>query len=133
MSWLDDLKTIGVAAGIPTASIFKSANAQIPAGAGPFTSLISTGGTGPERTQDKTGDAYRRPSAQIMARGDSYVDTVAQLQLFYNAITLVQNQLINGTWYVDIRPLQSDFIDLNPEEGTGRARVAFNVLGDRRP
>lgn len=131
MGWLEDLKSLGVAAGVPTASVFLSSKAVIPTGPGPYTSIISTGGTGADRTQNAAGDGYRRPSAQILSRASTYPLAVAQLQLFYDAITAVQNQLINGVWYVDIRPLQTEFIDLDPDN-LGRARVAFNVLGNKR-
>lgn len=132
MAWLDDLKSIAVAAGIPTGSVFRGANAVIPTGVGPYLSLISTGGSGFDRRQNPNAD-YLRPSAQIMSRASTYDAAFAQLKTFFDAVNNVENETVNGVWYVSIRPLQSDFIDLNPEEGTGRARLAFNVLGDRRP
>lgn len=132
MAWLEDLKSLGVAAGVPAASIFLSSAAVIPAG-GPWTSILETGGTTADRIQNAAGDGYQRPTAQLLTRAVGYAAARAQLMLFYNAITVVKNQTINGVWYVEIRPLQTGFIDLPPEEGTGRARVAFNVLGFKRP
>lgn len=132
MAWLDDLKTLSVAGGVSAGSILLSSYAKIPAGDGPFLSIIETGGTAPDRTQGVAGNAYENPGAQFLARGASYTAARAMLVLAYNAVTGVQNQTVNGVWYVSIRPLQSQFIDLLSDE-VGRARVAFNVLGNKRP
>lgn len=132
MAWLDDLKAVMVAAGLPTGSIFLSSAAVIPVGAGPYISIVDTGGTAPDRTQNTAGDAYENPAAQIMARATSYVAAQTMLSTAYAALVVVQNTTINGVWYSSIRPLQSRFIDLGLESQTGRARLAFNVLGNKR-
>lgn len=132
MAWMDDLKTLIVAAGAPAANVFKSSQAKIPPTGGPYISIIETGGTNPDRTQNVDGDAYENPSAMILARGTDYEAARTLLSTIYTFVGKVQNQTVNGTWYVSIRPMQSQFTDLLPDE-IGRARVAFNVLGNKRP
>lgn len=130
--WLDDLKTIIVAAGIPAASVMLTSQAVPSKGDGPFLSIIGTGGPAGERTQNLAGLAYNRPTAQIMSRAIDITAALDQLKTAFDACDVVLNQSINSVWYLEIRPLQSDFVDLGPDE-LGRARVAFNVLGFKRP
>jgi len=132
--WTDDIGAYLVAEGVGVlaTNIYISSKAPIPPGDGPFLSIIETGGSGPDRTQNSVlQNAYENPSAQILVRGKSYVAARAKLRLAYNAFVKVRNQTINGTWYLWMRP-QQEFIDLGLDE-TGRARVAFNVFACKRP
>jgi hypothetical protein len=129
--WLDDLKVVIVAAGVPAASIYLSSSAAIPTSGGPYLSIIETGGRPSDRTHNAAGDAYHRPGAQLIARGPQYQQARNMLKTAYNACTVINNQQVNGTWYLAIRPLQN-LNDLSPDSN-GRARIAFNVLGYKRP
>lgn len=129
--WLTDLQSIVVAAGLPTGSVFLSSRAGIPTGDGPYLSIVETGGTSADRTHNRDDDGYERPGAQITARALTYISARTMLQTAYDAVMAIENENVNGTWYVEIRPIQK-FIDLLPDE-SGRARVAFNVLGFKRP
>ena len=132
--WDDDLVTILTNAGAGTfgTSLFVGRGADIPSGDGGYTLIIPTGGTGPDWTQNSAGPAYRKPGAEIIAIAK--VDTVARalVELQYNALVTVRNQFINTTvWYVSIVPLNEPH-DL-PLDDMKRVRIAFNVLGDKRP
>lgn len=131
MSFLDDIKSLIVAAGVPAASVLLSSKAVLPTTGGPYLSIIETGGSEPLRTHNATIDAYQYPSAQLLARGTDYKLTRAMLQTAYNGVAGVQNQTVNGVWYASIRPRQG-LTDLSLDEA-GRARVAFNVLAIKRP
>jgi hypothetical protein len=50
----------------------------------------------------------------------------------YNTLVKVRNQTLNGTWYLEIRGLQSVPIDLGLDEN-GYARVSINIVGIKRP
>lgn len=131
MAWPDDIKSVLVGAGIPASKILRTTSAEIPTSGGPFLHIIESGGMSPIRTQNVEGDAYQVPGAQILARGATADIARALLVVAYNALNLIKNQEINGKWYVEIRP-NASFIDLSEDEN-GRARVAFNVLGWKRP
>src|SRR4051812_40452554 len=54
---------------LPGTNIFSTSKAIIPTGAGPYLSLIETGGTGSDITQN--GSPIERPSMQFMSRATS--------------------------------------------------------------
>lgn len=120
--------------------MFRSTAKVLPTGPGPFLSIIETGGTTPDNTQNSVIiPAYQRPGAQIVVRADSYVVAYAMARAAYNSLVKIRNEYIGsgilsptGTWYRKIRPLQepSDILGLDAE---GRPRVSFNILGDKRP
>jgi hypothetical protein len=142
--WIYDLQFllsgdgVGTNAG-PNKNLFVSSQKVLPAGAGPFLSLVETGGSTPENTQNSTiVPAYQRPGAQIVVRADSYPDAYAMARAAYNSLVKVRNQFVGsgylsptGTWYRKIRPLQEPF-DMGLD-ADGRPRVTFNVIGDKRP
>lgn len=135
MSFATDLKTLGVNAGLgtfggATGTIYISPKAIIPTGDGPYTSIIETGGTGPLQIQDRV-NAYRRPTAQIVVRAQSYNVAYLLAHKWYNVVAKIRNDLINSVFYHKIVPLQEPF-DM-PLDESGRARVAFNVLATKRP
>lgn len=119
-----EVGTIGV-------NLFLSSKAQIPAGDGPFISLIETGGTAPERTQNTISPpAYQRPRAQVVVRAKTYPVAEATARLAYDALTL-RNTELSGTFYRELDPVQEPF-DMGLDI-TGRAQVAFNVAAIKRP
>ena len=92
-----------------------------------FVSIAETGGTSPDRIHNVEGDAYENPSAQIVSRSKNYLEARQMLVAIKAKVSVIENERINGTWYVRIRPLQS-ILDLGLDRN-GRARVALNVLG----
>jgi len=139
-NWPEDLVAQLEAEGVGVAhtTIFISSKASspksstiLPQSAVPQLFIMETGGSGSFRTQNDVGDAYENPSAQILVRGGTYSSARAMLVAAYNALVKVSNQTLNGTWYLDIRGMQK-FIDLGPDENN-YARIAFNVIGTKRP
>lgn len=133
MPWLDELaqrmEDTGVAA--DKTDVFLGEKDEIPDGPGPYLSIRDTGGTGPERRQNQQSVAYQRPSAQLVATALDYQDAEALIRAAYDACDTVHDEVIGTTYYLSIRPLQEPFG--MPLDGNKRARVAFNVLGDKRP
>jgi hypothetical protein len=130
----------GDGVGLQTVNMFGSSGKSLPAGAGPFLSVIETGGTAPDNTQNSViRPAYEQPGAQIVVRADTYPAAYAMARAAYNSLVKTRNEFIGsgvisatGTWYRKIRPLQSEPYDLGLD-GTGRPRSGFNVLCDKRP
>lgn len=88
-----------VAAGVGTANvdIFVSSKRKLPTDDGPYLSLIETGGTTPERTQnDISPPAYPRPSMQLVARAKSYDAARIMARNAYNALVGIRNQIVAG-------------------------------------
>jgi hypothetical protein len=132
MTFPEDLVTVLESEGVGTGAVdlFISSKTSLPKDKTHLV-IVETGGTGSLRTHNIPGDAYENPSAQILARSISYVEARSLLARAYNALVKVRNQRINGTWYVEIRGLQK-FIDLGLDENS-HVRIAFNVLGNKRP
>jgi hypothetical protein len=107
-------------------NLFKGPKAKFPESAGPFVSLIRTGGLGAEGTHNLTDvPSYERPSAQIIARATNYEDAEDMAKNLSAALYPVQNQFVNGTWW-RVLNVRSEPFDLPPDE-KGRPRVAFNI------
>jgi hypothetical protein len=142
MGWSEELMFIlsGDAVGVPQFNMFRSSAKVVPSGAGPFLSIIETGGTTPDNTHNSViVPAYQKPGAQIVVRADAYPVAFAMARAAYNSLVKIRNEYIGsgelsatGTWYRKIRPLQEPF-DLGLSADDKRVRVAFNVLGDKRP
>lgn len=134
MSWGDDLVSILVNGGygIYNTNIGLSSKWSIPAGNGPYTTIIETGGTGAVRTQNSAPQAaYRRPGASITVRSISPSIAKAKAELAYVLFAAVKNTLVNGVWYVEITPTQEPF-DMQKDDKS-RQMFTFNVLGFKRP
>jgi hypothetical protein len=128
---LEELEEVIKEAGVTTI-VYRSSKASIPTGTGPFLQLRQTGGTGPLRTHDRVGSAYRRPTAQVMARGGSFTTTDAMIHAAYAALEKVRNRTILGTWYQEII-MMSDIGDLGNDDTDARIRLVFNVMAVKRP
>lgn len=141
MGWSTELMFIlsGDGVGIPKVDMFRSTAKVLPTGAGPFLSIIETGGTNPDNIHNSVIiPAYQHPGAQIVVRADSYDVAATMARNAYYALAKIRNEFIGsgilsatGTWYRKIRPLQEPF-DFGLDKD-GRPRVAFNVLGDKGP
>lgn len=133
MAFLDDLAVRLVAQGVhlnPAATILNGSKANIPAaGSGVIISLIETGGSGPTRVHNKAGANTKRPSAQIVTRGDSYQAARDKAEQAYAALDGVFNATINSVSYLSIVALQEP-TDIGSDD-VGRPRVAFNVLVEK--
>lgn len=133
MPFLEEMAWLMEAAGVAASSddVFLTEKDEVPLGPGPWLSVRETGGTGAERRQEQDGAAYQRPAGQFLATAEDYQAARALAAAAYDACDAVENEELDGTYYVDCRPLQEPFgLGL---DGNRRARVAFNVIGDKRP
>ena len=132
MTFLDEIAARLTAQGLGAVgtAIFLSSKAVIPTGAGPYISIVQTGGTAPIYTQNANAPVSQRPGAQVLVRAASYPAAEATARLAYIALTL-RNTTLSGTYYQDLLPTQEPF-DLGLD-ATGRAMVAFNVMATKRP
>lgn len=91
---LEEIVTILEDAGVGTygTDIFDSSKADIPTGAGPYLSIIETGGAPPERTQNSVSTpAYPQPTAQLVVRATDYTDARTMARAAYNALAPIRN------------------------------------------
>ncbi len=131
MPFLNDLVTEFVAEGVSSGwgvDLFTGTRAVIPhlAGSG-VVSIIETGGTAPENTQNATGQpAFLQPSAQILARADTRSLAEAKAWDAYRVAFRIRNKFINGNWYKHVKPLQAPQ-DLGLDD-RGQIKYGFNVI-----
>lgn len=98
----EELITLLVAAAVGTkatasGNIFLSTGVSLPAGDGPYLSIIETGGTAPLRTQNAVATpAYQRPSAQIVVRAATYTAARTMARAAYNALVGVRNRTVSA-------------------------------------
>lgn len=86
-TFLVNLASLISTAGLGTlgTNMWYGSKAQIPqTGAGPFISLISTGGLSSQQTHN--GSKITRPTAQIITRADSYVVAETRANAIYAAL-----------------------------------------------
>jgi hypothetical protein len=113
-------------------NLFKGPMARMPDGDGPYVSLISTPGDAPIGTHNSTSvPAYELPSMQVVVRAADYDDAETLARALWAFLWPIRNTLINGTWYVSVKPLGSQPYDL-PQDEKGRPRLAFNVNSEKR-
>lgn len=88
--WEEDVVRICVTAGVPLVLDVDTfiGRKKVPDGAGPFTSVIDTGGTAPLETHD--GDRMERLSAQLIVRG-AYPAARLRAQQIYDALDGTRN------------------------------------------
>lgn len=153
MSWATDIVAVLEQDGVGTygVDIFIGGSKVLPKAEdhpGPLLSIVQSPGLGQDRTQNAViVPAYQRPEASIVARAVDYADAEEMAWKAYYSLGKVHNQYIgsgqsfvgsgdafvgdNGTWYREIRPRQEPFeLGLDDDK---RMRIAFNVLGDKRP
>ncbi len=108
--------------------VFRGPLAVIPAGDGPFLSIVEILGLPPEGTHNAAGDgfaAYINPSAQMLFRAAVYDDARIAAQAVWDLLQPIRNRFVNGTWWRQVE-MASEVIDLLPDKD-GRARVSFNI------
>jgi hypothetical protein len=129
MAFAEDLASLLVAANVvPSSSIFTSKKAQIPAGDGPFVSIIDTGGTGPFKVHNRR-YGNRRPSAQIVARAKNATSARTTIENCYLTLAGLVNLSVGSVRYIRIDAIQEP-LELDLDE-VSRARFAFNVNAER--
>lgn len=133
MSFLDEAiaRLVDEGVGALNTSIFATSKQAVPNGAGPYLTIVETGGSGPSWTQNRIGPAYQHPSLAVTGVAKDYSDASDIARAAYDALGTVRNEFIGATWYRSIVPLQEPY-DLLPD-AQGRARVRFNALADKRP
>jgi hypothetical protein len=124
-----------VAQGVGTfgTDIFIGAKAVIPAGAGPYLSLIDTGGSGSAKTQTDT--ATERPTLQIVTRATDTVVARAKLVAAYAALggaNGLYNVTLSGTFYLSITARQSVPVEISTD-ATARAMFSMNFDAEKAP
>lgn len=134
MPFLDEIaaKLVSAGVGVIGSSIFLGTRADIPPGNGPYLSLVETGGFGPTRIHNEDAASTQQPTAQIMVRARTYLTARAMSKAAYLALDGTFNTTLSGTFYLRIAARQEP-TDIGLEEGTNRARVAFNIEAEKRP
>lgn len=134
MSFLNEIATklVSSGVGVINTSIFISSKANIPTGAGPYLSIIETGGSGSAKTQNDT--ATQRPTALLLARGADYPNTRALLKAAYDALggaNGLYNVTLSGTFYLSIT-IRQELTDIGTDSAA-RAMVSFNIDAEKQP
>lgn len=135
MAVLDEIaaRLVGEGIGAIDSKIFLSSRAKLPAGDGPFLTVIETGGTAPARTQNNT--ATERPSVQLKAYGVSYHAARALLKAAFNALGGVNglhNITLSGIQYVSIKP-RTGFADTGLDATGARVTLVCMVDVEKEP
>lgn len=135
MPFLDELaaKLVADGVGVIGTSIFLSSKAEIPAGAGPYISIIETGGMTARRNHNNKGYT-QRPSAQITTRASTYPAARSKAFAAYTSLCGDRglfNTTLSGVFYLSIIPIQH-LIDIGLDEAA-RPRVAFNIDVEKHP
>lgn len=82
---------VDAAVGTLGTNLFAMSKAEIPTGAGPYTSIRATGGPTPLATQESP-TAYRRRTAQVVARATNSLTARAKIEAAFDALTAIANQ-----------------------------------------
>jgi len=110
--------------GVVGTTIFKG---QMPGTPDACVAVIETAGRAPEHTFGSSGIETEYPRVQIRCRGakNDYATPAATAQTAYVAMAAVANQLLNGTRYLSIDPIQAPF--LMDKDAQNRIVVGFNA------
>lgn len=133
MPLLDEIAARLVAQGVGTtgSNIFLGSKAVIPTGAGPYLTLVETGGSGPTRIQNKTSANTQRPTAQVAVRAQSYSSARTMCKAAYDALDGVFNTVLSGTLYHSMTARQEP-TDIGLD-AVGRPVIVFNVDVEKNP
>lgn len=130
--FLDDIYTILTEAGVPGESILTGSKAQVPPGAGPYTSIRETGGMPPTRRQNKASAATRRPTAQLLTRAEDYTAARDRAEQCYIALDGKYNFTVNGEKYIYIIVRQEP-TDMGDDPAEARPQIVFNIEAEKEP
>ncbi len=135
MPFLDEIaaRLTAQGVGVVGTSIFLSSKSVIPAGAGPYLTIVETGGSGSAKTQNNT--ATERPTAQLTARGASYPSARTMLAAAYTALggaNGLHNVTLSGVFYLSVTARQATATDVGMDEA-GRAMVVLNIDAEKQP
>jgi hypothetical protein len=94
--WEEELVKILTDAGLATPNVdtFIGATKEAPAGNGPYTHVLDTGGSSPEETHD--GSAYERLSAQIVVRAKDYDAARTRAHAIWRALDGLRNTTVTA-------------------------------------
>ena len=124
MSFAVEIKDKLIADGLVSASnFFVGPAVTVPAGNGPFTVLITTGGSPNEVTHDDV-IGYEQPSAQIVVTASvrSVAETLAMA--IRTSLMSVRNVTLSGVWYRSITADQQ-VLDFPLDNTSNRPRSGF--------
>ena len=131
MSFAVEVKDKLIADGLVTsANFFVGPAAAIPAGAGPFTQLTTTGGSADELMQNDL-DGYARPGAQIIVIASVRSVAEAKAEAIRDSLKRVRNATLSSVHYRSITADQQVF-DF-PLDTSNRPRSGFNISAVKRP
>jgi Bacteriophage minor capsid protein len=126
--WFESLATLltdnGVAS-YASNNLFVGSNANIPAGLGPFVSIIEFSGN-PTINTHQSSPGYRQSLAKILARSTNYAFARQKAEEAF-ALFNIYNTTIGGVFFLSIT-VQGDIADLQLDSQK-RPRTAFDVLG----
>lgn len=131
--FLDEIaaRLVAQSIGVIGSSIFLGSKAVIPPGAGPYITLIETGGSAPTRIHNKPTPNTQRPTAQIAVRATSYLVARTKAKDAYNALDGVYNTSIAGVLYHSITARQEP-TDIGLDD-VGRPMIVFNIEVEKAP
>ena len=95
-TWLEEVARLltNASVGVLNTNIFLSSKAQVPTGAGPFLSIIETGGTSGIKIHDQTRPAYPRPAARIVVRASTVAAARAMAWAAHTVLAGVSNTTV---------------------------------------
>ncbi len=99
----EEIATLLIAAGVVTAwgtDLFGRSKSNLPTGDGPYVTMMLTGGPSPLRTHNagRAGRvAYRRLTAQVVARAASSTTAYTKAQAAYTALVPMRNTTVTPT------------------------------------
>jgi hypothetical protein len=94
---IEELVALLVAAGLGTfgTTIFGSSQASIPAGDGPYITIVETGGPAPRSTHNVV-NAYEQTTAQITTRAATYAAARSRARTAYGVLAAVVNRDVSS-------------------------------------
>lgn len=129
MAFEDELKSLIEPLGVTLGTtLFFGTGSEIPAGNGPFITVIVTAGPPAIRFQQAE---YERPGAQIRVRGKVYATARNLAYTVNRALAGVRNRTVNGVWYREMYAVQVPFDD--GLDDNKRIQFVFNVVAVKNP